>query len=127
MRRKNIYIITALIFLILILLFYQYVFNIYEVNFIIEPKSLFADNQSILSITAIPINAFGWKVPLRKAAADFEIREGNDLIDVVRNDRINGELIIKAKSKPGKVVILIKPELSILPSSFEIQIYPNTA
>jgi hypothetical protein len=125
MRRINIYIIAG-IFLILILIFsFLYIFNIYEVNYTVKPQSLFADSESVVTISSIPINAFGRKAPFRKAPADFIIREGKELIDIIAEDSSKGILILKAKNKSGKIVVHAKSRYALLPSSFEINIYPK--
>lgn len=127
MRRKNIYI-YLIIFLILILavfIAYQYIFSIYEVVIENEPEELFADNTSTMVIKAIPINALGRKAPFRKSSADFDIREGRDLIEIIQLNEGDGILKIKAKNIQGKVIIFVKAEYALLPTSIEITIYPN--
>jgi len=126
MRRINIYIIAG-IFLILILIFsFLYIFNIYEVNYTVKPQSLFADSKSVITISSKPINAFGWKAPFREAPADFKIKEGKELTDILAEDSRKGILILKAKNKPGKIVIYAKSRYALFPSSFEIIIYPKS-
>lgn len=127
MRRSEIYLLAVLIAVIIILFGYQYLFSIYEVEISVEPGALYADNKSVCLIKTIPLNSFGVKAPLRKASAAFEIKEGRDLIEITELDEINGILKIKATEKTGTVIIYIKPEKAILPSSVEIKIFPNTA
>lgn len=121
------YLIAGIILIIILLFFYQYIFNIYEVTYKVEPEHLYSDNKSEIIIQTIPLNAFGWKAPLRNAYADFEIREGKDLVEIVSEDNEKGMLVLKAKSSPGKAVVFVKPKLSLLPSSIEIEILPNYA
>lgn len=125
MRRSEIYLIAVLLAIIIILFGYQYLFSIYEVDISVVPGVLYADNNSICIIKAIPLNSFGVKAPFRKASAEFEIKEGRDLIEIIELDEINGILKIKAAEKTGTVIIYVKPEKAILPSSFEIKIFPN--
>ncbi|MFO7446937.1 MAG: hypothetical protein R6W90_11255 [Ignavibacteriaceae bacterium] len=127
MRRINIYIIVTILLAIIALLAYQYIFTIYEVTFSVEPKELFTDNQSTVTIAVVPLNAFGWEAPFRSSSAEFKITEGKNLIEVISVNNENGVLIIKAKSLPGKVVILIKSKNALLPSPVEIPVHPNIA
>ncbi|MEO8399702.1 MAG: hypothetical protein ABI550_07805 [Ignavibacteriaceae bacterium] len=126
-KNINFVIIGFLIFAILGFFIYQYIFSIYEVTYLIKPEKLFADNHSTVSILAEPLNSFGLKAPFRNSYTDFEITEGEELIEVILEDKETGKLIIKAKDKTGKVVIHIKTKYALLPSSVEILIYPNAA
>lgn len=120
MDKFQIYFITAIIILILGLLVYYFIFNIYEVTFSIKPKILFADYKSTTIIKAIPVNALGYEVPFRSVRAKIEIEEGNDLVDVIKRNENKGVFILRAKDKPGKVKILIKSDKSLLPTSITI-------
>jgi hypothetical protein len=120
-------IIIASLSLVIVLLIFYYVFNIYETTIETKPENLFADKQSEVTISITPVNAFGFKVPFRKIPAGFEISEGKDLVDIIKEDDKNGSLILRAKERTGKVVILIRSKYSLLPSLVEIYIYPNTA
>ena len=124
MRRINIYIIFIVLVIFAGIFSYLYVFNIYEVTYAVKPQSLPADSKSIVTISSKPINAFGWKAPFRKAAAKFDIKGGNDLIDILSEDSSRGILKIKSKNKPGKIVLYIKSKYALLPSAIEINIYP---
>lgn len=125
MRRFQIYFIAVLVSAIIILLCFQYIFSIYEVEIITEPPELYADNSSVCTIRTVPLNSFGVKAPFRNAPAAIEIREGSELVEIVELDERNGIIKIKAKERTGTVVIFIKPEKSLLPSSVEIRIIPN--
>jgi hypothetical protein len=120
-------VIIASLSLIIILLIFHYVFNIYETTIETKPANLFADKQSEVTISIVPVNAFGFQVPFRKITAGFEITEGKDLVDIIKEDDKNGSLILRAKERTGKVVIFIRSKYSLLPSLVEIFIYPNTA
>jgi hypothetical protein len=127
MRRIEIYIIILLLVISAALFSYLYLFNIYEVIYTVNPESLFADNQSVVTITAEPINSFGWKVPFRNVPAHFQIKEGNDLINIISEDEKKGILKLRAKDKIGTVLVYIRTKFALLPSSVEIRIYPNLA
>ena len=124
-RRTSINIIIILIALIAAFAVYNYLVSIYEVVYRIEPKALYADNKSEITITAVPVNGLGGKAWFRKAPASYEITEGNDLVDVIRNDKSKGILILRAKDRPGTVSITVKSPFSLLPSPIDIKIYPN--
>src|SRR3989304_2491565 len=80
MKRGNqIYFLVVIVIIILGLLAYMNIFNIYEVTIRVEPNEIFADNQSVITITAVPLNSFGKKVPFRDVKAKFEYRS---LIDM---------------------------------------------
>ncbi len=125
MRSSKIYLIILLLIVIAGFFVYQNIFSIYEVIYNIHPARLYADNKSDLVIEAIPLNSFGWRAPLRNSPADFTIVEGAELVEIVFIDRLKGIIKIKAKEKPGKVLITIKPKFSLLPSTIEISIEAN--
>jgi len=127
MEKKKIYLIVLISAVILFLFGKMYLFNIYEVEYEIHPKGLYADNQSTLEIRTIPLNAFGWRTPLRSAPAEFEIREGSELVEIINLDNENGYIKIKAKERVGKVSIYVKSKFSLLPTVFDINIEPNAA
>jgi len=125
MRRGQIYLILVLLVLIIILFGYQYLISIYEVEITVEPDVLYADNVSVCVIQTKPVNSFGMKIPFRDASAQIEIKEGMDLVEIIELDEKRGCLKIKAKERTGTVVIYIRPEKALLPSSIEIRIIPN--
>jgi hypothetical protein len=124
-RRINIYTAFIIFFLIIGFLFYQYLVNIYEVTVLVEPEALYADNQSTVIVSVIPLNSFGWKALFRTVTAEFEIEEGNTLVETIKADTKNGKLFLRAKYETGKVTIKIKSEYSLLPTTVEIPVYPN--
>ncbi|MGE5399940.1 MAG: hypothetical protein ACM3S2_06035 [Ignavibacteriales bacterium] len=122
--------VITLIFAVMLILTYflkQYIFNIYEVGFNLSPKVLYADNRSTAKIEAIPLNAFGIRAPFRTISASFEVIEGKGLIEIISNDNSNGTLLFKAGNTPGKVVVQIKSEFSLMPMLVEIQILSTLA
>ena len=124
-RKINIYTIIIISSLIGGLLFYHYFINIYEVTVSSKPEALYADNQSEVVISVVPLNSFGWRALFRTASAEFVIKEGLPLVEIIKIDKVNGRLILKAKSEKGKVVIEIKSPFSLLPTIIEIPVYPN--
>lgn len=127
MDKFQFFFIISIIILILGLSVYYFIFNIYEVTFSIKPRNLFADYKSTAVIKAIPVNALGYEVPFRSVRAKIEFEEGNDLVDVIRENERKGIFILRAKDKPGKVIVLIKSDKSLLPTSITIIIYSTYA
>ena len=125
MTRPEIYIIAVALIILALVFAFLYVFNIYEVIYLVKPKSLYADNQSVVTIAAQPINAFGWVIPFRKVPVEFEIKGGNELVEILLKKNEDGIMKLKAKNKTGTVVVYIKSKYALLPSSIEINIYPN--
>ncbi|OGU74312.1 MAG: hypothetical protein A2V93_04870 [Ignavibacteria bacterium RBG_16_34_14] len=126
MRRRSLLIyISILVILIIVFFVYQYLIKIYESTIKIEPQDLFADNQSTVTISVIPLNSFGSKALFRNSPAEFEIVEGSSLVEIKFLDKEEGKLILKAKSETGKVVVKIKSKHSLLPMIVEIPIQPN--
>ena len=125
MRRINIYIIAGILIIFFLIFSRIYIFNIYEVTYTVNPQSMYADSKSTIKISAKPVNAFGWKAPLRSAPADFNIKDGKDLVDILSEDNSKGILIIKAKNNPGKIVLYINSKYSLFPSLLEIIVYPK--
>ncbi len=124
-RRASIYIIISLILLTAAFAVYNYLVSIYEVTYTVEPHNLYADNQSEVTITAIPVNGLGGRAWFRNAPVVYKIIEGNDLVDIIRNDESQGILVLQAKDKPGTVRITAKSPFALLPSPIDINIYPN--
>lgn len=128
MKRGNqIYFLAVIVIIILGLLIYMYMFNIYEVTIKVEPEEVFADNQSVITITAVPLNSFGKKVPFRNVSATFEITEGNKLVTILKKDELNGVLTLKSGNNTGRVEIIVVSEKSLLPTIIEFTIKPNYA
>lgn len=124
---KNIITLYFLIFfLIVLLLAYFFLYNIYGSEVRKTPAYLFADPESILTIEVVPVNALGRKAVFRRSSADFIIIEGSDLIEITMKNVKDGVLQIRSKGKPGSVGIKIKSEHSLLPEYVQIEILPRT-
>ena len=128
MKRGNqIYFLVVIVIIILGLLAYMNIFNIYEVTIRVEPNEIFEDNQSVITITAVPLNSFGKKVPFRDVNAKFEISEGKELVTVLKKDEKKGILILKSTNKTGRVEIIVISDKSLLPTIVDFTIIPNFA
>jgi len=116
------------LFVIAVVFFlWQYVFNIYEVRYDIKPDAMYADNESVVEITCVPLNSFGFRVPLRSVEADYEVVEGADIVEVIENDREHGSLKLKSLNTTGVVKVRVLSNRSLLPGLIEIPILPNSA
>ncbi len=118
-----------LFFIVLVLagvILHYFIFSIYEVNIVVEPKEVFADPSTEIKVTAKPINAMGWEVPFRTVKAKFKILEGNDLVIIKLVDEENGFILLQSIGTEGKVGIYIDSEYSLFPSYIEVQILPKT-
>ena len=113
-------------FLIVLLLGYFFLYNIYGSEVRKSPANLFADPESEMRIEVIPINALGSKAFFRTSSAEFEIVEGNDLIEVKFKNNKDGVLQIRSKGVIGIVGIKIKSEHSLFPEYIEIEILSRT-
>jgi len=127
MKKPQMYIVILVVSLILSLIAYHYLISIYEVTISVNPKILYTNSQSAVTTSVIPINALGKKAWFRKAYTDFDITEGKDLVDIVSINNKNGELTLRARNKPGMVVVNVKSRYALFPSSIEIPVYPDLA
>jgi hypothetical protein len=124
-RRSSIYIIVILLTAVLVFGIYNYLISIYEVIYTVDPPELFADNKSITIIRAVPVNAFGWKALFRSVSVDFEISQGKELVEIVKQDNTNGKLILKSKNLTGEVQIIAISRFSLLPTLITVNLKPN--
>lgn len=104
----------------------MYVLNIYGDVIVKDPENLYADNTSTIIIEAIPINAFGWKIPFRKSWAEFNIIEGENLIDIIQKNDKDGMIILRSRGIPGKVEISVKTKFSLFPNLVKVEIFALT-
>ena len=126
MRQKIITIYVLVFVLIIIVLAYYFLFNIYGNEISITPEYIYADTSSEVIIKAVPINALGTKAIFRNLSAKFEIAEGKDLVVIIKSDEETGTLKIRSTGKTGIVGIKIKVNNALLPDYVELQILPLT-
>ena len=125
-RRNKILIISILLIIITAIFLSMYVLNIYGDIIVKYPENLYADHTSTIKIEAVPINAFGWKIPFRKSRAEFDIIEGENLVDVIQKNEKDGLIILRAKGIPGKVEISVKTKFSLFPNLVTVEIFALT-
>ncbi len=104
---------------------YYYVFSIYEIIYRLEPNELYSDYSSKIKLSIIPLNSIGKKVPIRYSRTKFEIKSGDELVNIITENCKKGQLIIQTKHMHGKVIVLFKSEHALFPSSVEINIFPK--
>jgi hypothetical protein len=115
-------IIITLLLIITIVFLYNYVFTIYEVIAVSEPEFIFAGSDNIVKIYLVPVNAFGWKTPMRKTDGKFQIIEGEEFVQIVSVDEENGFIILRSVGLPGKVGLRIESQYALFPLYFEVRI-----
>jgi len=106
-------------------LLWLYVINIYEVKINLSSNSLIADDNSTITVEVVPLNSFGKRALGRVSKADFFIEEGHELVEILSGERNSQTLKLRAKSQPGRVIILIKSEDSLLPAKIVIPVEKN--
>lgn len=124
MTDKLIYLIISIVVFTLLLLCWQYILAVYEVKFQVSETQLFADNESETTISAVPINAMGFKAPFRKTEISYKFETGSNLVET-ENNFDEGIIKLKAKNETGTVVLFIKSDYSLMPTKIEIIINSN--
>lgn len=110
-------IIVVLISITLVFIWF-YLFNIYEVKIIVNPKSLRLTSNSKIEIETIPLNSFGTKALFRTISTKYEIVSGKELVRL--ENKSENILWIYSKGKSGEVEILVTPSIGLFPSKFKI-------
>lgn len=127
MFKTELVIIITLLALIIILAGYHYLFHIYEIDYRVSPRNLYADYKSEVTIEVIPLNPLGFRAPFRDPKASIIIEEGNSLVQVVGYSDDKSSLTLRALGETGIVTIRIKSAFAIFPSLIEIKIFPSAA
>ena len=115
-------IVSILFFITLLLLLFLswfYVFNIYEVDYKIEPEA--AHFNSGIIITLFPVNSFGTRAPFRKIQSDIEILAGKEFIASIEKID-NGKFKLVAGSAAGNIKLEITTDKSLSPVIIEIPV-----
>lgn len=84
-----------------------HVFNIYEFSYRINYAHSLTNDSSRVVIHHYPINAFGFKVPLRKVETKFNIVEGNY---IGFGSSSGDKMVITVPRSLARLAILAKPE-----------------
>jgi len=126
-HRMVVYFLILIFILLSTLFFYNYVYSIYEIKYEISNQIIFCNSNSTTRIKALGINALGYKITFRTISADYEIIEGQDLVEIVYKNLSKGELKIKALHKSGTVTIRATSQYSLLPAIIEIPVQVPSA
>ena len=126
MKILKTFILVSIILVLTGFALYYFIFSIYEVNIVVNPKVVFADPSTEIKVTVEPINAMGWNVPFRTVNAKFKILEGDNIVIIKLVDEENGFILFQSKGMEGKVGIYIDSEYSLFPSYIEVEILPKT-
>lgn len=124
-RRSIIYYLVLFLIILSALFFYNYVYSIYEIKYQISNQIIYCNSTA--EIKAVGINAMGYEITFRTIRAEYEIIEGQDLVEIIYKDVSKGELKIKALSKSGIVTIRATSPYSLLPAIIEIPIQVPSA
>jgi uncharacterized protein len=82
----------------------SFIVSDYEFN--IQPKFLFSDNKSIISISLKSKNIYGFTTPFIKPKLSLEFIRGNDKVDILPVEK--NLLRLKAKNSSGDLEFMIK-------------------
>jgi hypothetical protein len=117
---------TIIIFLVLTIItaififVWFYLFNIYEVKISVIPESKILKSNDRIEINIIPLNSFGTKALWRSVNADYEIIEGEDLVNMKRISE--SAIEISSKGPKGNVVVLVTPSIGLFSSKISIKV-----
>lgn len=103
---------------------YNYLISIYEVSVEINPKHIYADFKTIVTVQVVPVNALGFKAIFRSTTSRFVIIEGNQLVEIIESNSKVSRLKLKTKGLTGTVGIKIYSEHALFPQFVEIEISP---
>ncbi len=120
MSYKVILVTLGILILIVGFILWQYIFNIYEVSVKSNKQKIYTDEKSLIKIKAFPLNAWGFRTPLREISADFEIMEGAELVEIV--EKTANKFRLRSKGIPGKVTVKMESNRSLKTTLVEISI-----
>jgi len=118
LKISQIYTIIGVLFVTIYIVWYFF-FNIYEVSFFIEPKKEKYHAGEQLLITLYPLNSFGKLIKKREVAIEFEILDGDSLLETEIIDK--NKLKIKFLSN-GNVKIRCDSKYSLKPTIFNFSV-----
>jgi uncharacterized protein YfaT (DUF1175 family) len=118
----------GLILLLVVFLSLGFLFiRVDKIQYDIQPKGLFADSRSIVTIRVESLNIFNLRTPFFLPAIEIKFLEGEENIEVLPTDKKN-ICRFKSKDKIGKVYFAIKivgrtdsflVDLPIFPAAFD--------
>lgn len=103
-------------FLLVTALFsWLYLFNVYEVDFIVTPQTIKQNSISKFTVDPIPMNSFGNKAILRNVDFDYEVRSEEGL-RVVSKSQFQFTLELDQNFRGDKIQLIIKSQFSETPN-----------
>lgn len=115
----SLYLGVAVVTLILIgrLLFFDPV----SVELETSKDKLFVGETDPLELSIVERNRIGWKIPFRNPSLNYICDSGEDIV-VISFNSDSTKLFIRAKDRPGVVIMSIVTEVSVFPLYIEIPI-----
>lgn len=108
-------------FVTLVLLIRLLFFEAVEIELESSSDKLFAGENETLEINIVERNRMGWRVPFRNPHLDYVCDSGGELVEISFNSD-STSLLLRAKDRPGLVVLNIITEASAFPLYIEIPI-----
>lgn len=94
-------------------LIWYFFFNVYEVDYLLEPEKKIYDAGDSVIVTAVGVNAFGNFIKKREVAVDFEILNGNDILTTEKTS-VNSLKVLFTEA--GSAEIKFNTKYSLKPS-----------
>ncbi len=96
---------------------WSYIFSIYEIGY--EQKITDSNNGKLITITAYPVNGYGFRVPLRSVEVLFDLPDSAEaeIINHEQNRAViftpikNGTIIVKTRSNKYDISEILKIEI----------------
>ena len=117
---------TAYLLLIVSVIFtvyglWYFIFNIYEVTYQVSFIKKINNNERLFEISIIPLNLIGNKVPFRKLDFDYELKQGENIIEIQKR-KSNKDLFFIASKYEGKISFVLKTKLSLFSQRLDVDL-----
>jgi flagellar basal body-associated protein FliL len=123
-KKLIVYLISLLIIFIAAYGTWYFLFNIYEVKCKINIVKELQNGERLYEVKCLPLNLLGGKAPFRTLDLDFEIEEGESLIEIDER-KSSSELFFTSSKKSGKVVLILMTKRSLFPQKLEFDLADN--
>lgn len=124
LKTKKSYIVLyfAISVLIVSFLLWQYVFLIYEVKIELTSNRIKLSENNTVTLIAFPLNSMGKKIPLRDVEINFEIVEGEELVDPLVLNDAERKAVFTPQGKIGTVRIIVDCKYSLSSTKLILEI-----
>ncbi|GJQ63263.1 MAG: hypothetical protein SCALA702_23160 [Melioribacteraceae bacterium] len=112
---------AAIILLTAGFLVWHFFFSIYELKPQISPGKKIVPRSNV-TISYIPLNVWGYRVPFRDFEVEFSLEKNVDLIDTPTISRTEKSVSFKVLDKPGEIVIHSNSEYFLSTNVIKIEI-----